>query len=89
VRGELCPSCANREYELARGSNRKGGFPTVTAKKWNLRDWMIKYLDHGDVRYTHRRASSRVECILSVMRASRGAIVLFVVPDKKAQLTLF
>lgn len=70
VRGLVCVSCANREYEQVKGRNAKGKPP---AHAIPLRPAEITYLSDSDGRprrISFPRVTSTLEAMLSVLRRS-------------------
>ncbi len=69
INGHLCVSCYNRDREVARGRNAKGGVPRLTAKLHNL---TILVVEEGAVRReTLDRVTGSQEAMIMLAKRAR------------------
>ncbi|WP_146208851.1 hypothetical protein [Azospirillum sp. TSO22-1] len=72
INGHLCVSCYNRDREVARGRNAKGGVPRLTAKLHNL---TILIVEAGAVRReTLDRVTGPQEAMIMLAKRARRPI---------------
>lgn len=74
LRGAICPSCYNRELELTKGCNAKGGKPK-RAKPIHVIDLPVRTIS-GE-RHVSLRATSPMEAVLAAMRTTESVAFCF------------
>lgn len=73
IQGRLCVSCYNREREVLKGRNAKGGVPQLTAV---LHDETVLIVRDGLLfRHTLRRVTGATEAMLTLGKAATGALL--------------
>ena len=71
LRGTLCISCVNRQYEFVRGKNAKGNPPRITLERRTVR----YYVEGGGIEtLTVDHSVDLVELMLTVIRKTRGRV---------------
>lgn len=72
IRGELCPSCYNRQREYCKGRNAKGGKPVKLA---NLTPRCVRYVRGREPCMARRELTTNItEVMVAVLKDSRKTV---------------